>query len=490
MFQLHIVPTSKYEGTYSNSHFSNTNHAHTVFDTTTPAQLHLATMASEGKNAMDADGHVPKDEVPDPDYDPFQEVPDSVLQDRLAKAGAKHPMEEPPWQQQRKRMKIGSMGPSMSPSIATMGFARPPMIAAPTAHSAPLVAQHTAPMAAQPTMCPHMAPHLQCHMQQPMQYGMGMPAPVPIAAPMHYGCQPPYMHPGMQQQSPPAQYAPTAAFVQHGVPGPGQGAVLLPPGHLHPGVAVPAHAAPKPGTTKGCGPPQQAPAYGKKSLDTTMKEEPFGPAEMVEAAPKMPKAKLPKPPANPPHPPKKMPGGSSPSNPMEVPAGGSTEVVDCDEPDADNNWGRWRADGQSSADGSWRNTWEVKGTSQNQWGQWNQWEHHGQEQEWWQNDDDDGDDDQAEDWASEHQEEKQKEWAPYGKGYSNKGKHQYGNKKSYDLWNPKHNKGWQMKAAYLCDSYLQKDWDRCDALISQLLVLYYHFLLGFPNKSEQLQHIN
>ena len=431
--------------------------------------MHIYTTSPNLSTTSSAmDGFHPKKPEEEAEYDPFTEFPDKDLQAGLAghmkrEAGPS----QPPWAQHSKRPRIQPTGPPMAPAMAAAAVATP-AVATPGMAAAVM----TAPAMAAPPMSP-IYPG-QCLQPQAMQgYGLSMP----MAMPPHqqYG---PAMQPCFHMQMQ-AQGAPTALSQQQFAP-------TVQPGQLgcH---AAPTNckACPGPSCAPTVGAPQQVMAThanatppmmcGTKAPMPDDKQTP-----MVAMTPKLP---TPMPPQTPP--PKSMPMEShapqavvqSGSMPVKVEAHAVEESPgEYEHTYSDDDWG------------TWSHSWSARGGHQN--GQeWQSYYTHDTKEE-------ENQDEWDVSWKYESSygshgytndengydtsDQESKEWVTggsygYGKGW--KAKNEYNKGYGQRLWNPQLNKGWEMKAAYLVEAYLDENWDRCSALCSKLLGII-HLLVG------------
>lgn len=422
-----------------------------------------ASAAMEGASPPLTTGHA-QTAADSPEYDAFATLPDQALQAAMSKASlakrqAEADAEEAPWNDMRKRPRTMAKAPSMAPKFATaparMGLL-PPIQQMPQtlpnmmAHPAMCLPQHMQPIAA--PMAPPMAQqHAMFHGGMvpgiPMQPQTMQPA-MPFAAPCNMQHPPPQLHlPSYGQQT------------AHGMQAHGQ---VAPGGCVYP---VP--------TCKELGAQDQHPP-----------QEAAPPAEKELPAQKL----VPHPPL---YPPKNMP----PTRPQQHGTPSQVFAVDDENETGPGQPGTHTYsvrkqhmpvphDGQGD-----ENDWQDDGDEEDQsWG--DKWvPDSGTWKPYWDNSsNDDKHDDGNNDWGNNDPQSSYgsagdtnaKEWVNYGdygsgnvdgydknydyKNYkSNKG----GYGKGKMLWNPKMTKGWEMKAAYLVESYIRKDWERCDALIGR-----------------------
>ena len=391
-----------------------------------------------------ADGHAPA--APgSPEYDPFSSVSDSALQDGLAKAGGHAtPAEPPPCESmKRRRVDAGGVAPTSAPGVAGCPTMQAPPPQKMTMPGAPML-----------------------NMYQPVVQGYG---PVPCGKgtlpPQAFAPMP--MHQALVHQHLAAPY-PCQPHLQ-----PPQGVVPGPHGvHIpcvHPGCAV------------QCGLPFQCGQGGATMAAVPTCKSPTpapGPAELSACRPKL----VPSPPAHPPKP--NPPETAAPEVKADTGTGDDDGAIDDQE-----SWGNWHEAGTSS--------WSVKAppvkeevqtiTDDDEDDAWD-WSHYNDYSYEY------GSNDKAESYYDSHGDEYYKgsqwnskwedthadeptDWGHYGQTSSsssnyqkssNKGTGKYRNQGKY-LWKPTMNKGWEMKAAYLAQAYLDKNWERCSALVSRYL---------------------
>ena len=393
-------------------------------------------------------------ECVDPDYDPFAPATkaapgdaDDSAQHVAGPAGADVGDEKPPWADQRKRQKKHPMddagtvaatpAPSMAPEMATSAHTAAATMVSGAPTLAPAMAVPSVPppgMAVgapmQPMMCAGLAPMQQVGMA-PMQQGYGMPMNNPSIG-MH-----PVAAAGMFP--PPAH----CAMGAHGQ------------APMHP--VFQRLQCPRMAANSGC----VSPKVNTMQASHEVPPQPGVPknAQVQRAAP--PKPKL-------------IPLQKRPSQ-VEFPltsksAVGTTGPVELDTNAGDDEKGHYTDSGKASFHGKRKyddqnNTWHEHRWKGDHWHD-GAWQDYGYANNTWQDQ-----------WSKDNEWQSDDGWS-YDKPDKSWVDNSYGNwnqeesKKGQDqkLRSPYLPKGWEMKCAVFTNSYLQKDWSKCDSLVYKLLV--------------------